>query len=262
MSALRWFDVGVNLTNPKLLVQAEQVIARGLAAGVERQLVIGTNVLESEQALALCERFPQQLVACVGIHPHDAAASQPTDLARLRELAQHPAVVAIGECGLDFNRNYSPAAIQQQVFTAQLELAAELKLPVYLHERDAQAQQLALLKPFLKSIPRMLAHCFTGGEKELANYLDLGCYIGITGWLCDERRGTELQQAVPWIPANRLLLETDAPFLLPRTIRPRPKYNEPSLLPAIGEYLAQLRQQEVTTIAAQCWQNSLEFIQQ
>lgn len=256
---MRWFDSGVNLTNGKLYRDVEAVLERAAAAGVEKLLVIGTNVRESADAIALCDRFPKQLLATVGVHPHDAAAAEPNFINQLRELANHENVVAIGECGLDFNRNYSPQAIQLEVFEAQLALAAELQLPVYLHERDAQQQQCDLLARYQAKIPRMLAHCFTGGKKELARYLELGCYIGITGWLCDERRGLELQQAVLDIPADRLLLETDAPFLLPRTIRPRPAQNEPCYLPEIGQFLAQLRHQEVREIAAQTWQNSLRF---
>jgi|SRR5690554_1773138 len=258
---LRWFDSGVNLTNGKLCRDADNVIARARAAGVEKMVVIGTNLNESRAAIALCERYPNQLMATVGVHPHDAAGVDKNYIKELAELAQHPCVVAIGECGLDFNRNYSPQLIQLEVFESQLQLAASLKLPVYLHERDAHQQQVQLLSRYQSDIPRMLTHCFTGSKKELAPYLDLGCYIGITGWLCDERRGEALQQAVIDIPAERLLLETDAPFLLPRTIRPRPTMNEPCFLPHIGEFLAQLRQQEVSEIAAQTWRNSQRFFE-
>ncbi|CUA85665.1 TatD family hydrolase [Pseudidiomarina woesei] len=256
---MRWFDSGVNLTNGKLLRDVDAVLRRAGEAGVEKMLVIGTNIAESRAALELCEQYPQQLLATVGIHPHDAADAPADFIEQLTLLAQHPSVVAIGECGLDFNRNYSPQPIQLRVFEAQLQLAAQLSLPVYLHERDAQQEQCELLARYQSTIPKMLAHCFTGGKKELAPYLELGCYIGITGWLCDERRGHDLQRAVVDIPLERLLLETDAPFLAPRHVRPRIKQNEPCYLPAIGGFLAQLRHQEVSQIAAQTWQNSVSF---
>lgn len=255
----RWFDTGVNLTNSKLLPQADDIINRALGAGVQRMLVIGTSVAESEAALALCERYPAQLVASVGVHPHDAAAAPADFIERLRSLSQHPAVVAIGECGLDYNRLYSPASQQRQVFAAQLALAAERQLPVYLHERDAQQDQLTLLRQYREQIPAYFSHCFTGNKQALAAYLQLDCYIGITGWICDERRGQELQQAVLDIPNERLLLETDAPFLLPRNVRPRPRYNSPQLLPAIAEMVASLRQQSLSQLAEQCWQNSVRL---
>jgi TatD DNase family protein len=257
---MRWIDAGVNLTNSKLFEAADAVISSAEKVGVIHQIVIGTSLQDSEQAVALCERFPQQLRATVGIHPHDAAAAKPSDFQRLRELAQHPAVIAIGECGLDFYRNYSPAGIQKQVFLAQLEIAAEMALPVYLHERSAHQLQIEYLTEFRQDIPKMLAHCFTGGHSELVNYLELDCYIGISGWLCDERRGYELQQAVPEIPLNRYVLETDAPFLLPRTIKPRPAYNEPRYLPEIGVMLATILKQEVHSVAAQAWQNTMDYL--
>ncbi len=256
---MRWYDAGVNLTNSKLYQQADSIISSAADAGVSRQIVIGTNLQESEQAIALCERYPAHLKATVGIHPHDAAEAKPDDLKRLRTLAAHPAVIAIGECGLDFFRNYSPAEVQQQVFVAQLEIAAEMQLPVYLHERAAHQQQIKYLTDFHKDIPKMLAHCFTGDHAELANYLSLDCYIGVSGWLCDERRGGDLQQAVTDIPANRYVLETDAPYLLPRTIRPRPAYNEPRFLPEVGKFLAGILELEVEHVAEQAWQNTISF---
>ncbi|MEX1220736.1 MAG: TatD family hydrolase [Idiomarina sp.] len=256
-----WFDAGVNLTNSSFADHHEQVLQRAAAAGVSRMVVIGTCLQSSREAVQLAERYPQQLVATVGIHPHDAAGVSDTYIAELRELAAHPLVRAIGECGLDFNRNYSPPEQQLQVFREQLDLAAQLQLPVYLHERDALTQQLQLLNEFADKIPRLLTHCFTAGREALEKYLQLGCYIGITGWICDERRGDELRQAVKHIPADRLLLETDGPFLLPRTLKPKPKsrVNEPAHIPHIAGVVAALREQPVAQLEQQCWHNSLTF---
>ncbi|HET8817269.1 MAG TPA: TatD family hydrolase [Pseudidiomarina sp.] len=258
---MRWFDSGVNLTNGKLVHQVESYLEAAHAAGVEQLVVIGTDVEHSREALKLCDRFPDQLIATVGVHPHDAAAVSPDFISQLRELAEHPAARAVGECGLDFNRNYSPRDVQTKVFRDQLALAADLNLPVYLHERDALGEQIELLTEFHQQIPRFLTHCFTGDEKALASYLKLGCYIGITGWVCDERRGRDLQHSVLQIPADKILIETDAPFLLPRTLRPKPAYNASEYLPHIGEFVAQLRQQEVSEFAAQTWRNSQIFFQ-
>lgn len=254
-----WFDAGVNLTNPRLLERLEQVLEQAAAAQVRRLVVIATNVAHSRTAIELCERFPDRLQTTVGVHPHDAAGAGAEALAELRDLAQHPAVCAIGECGLDFNRNFSPPAIQLQVFRAQLELAALCQLPAYLHERDAYPEQLQLLREFRADIPKLFSHCFTGDSTQLAGYQALDCYIGITGWVCDERRGEALQNAVGKIAANRLILETDAPYLVPRHVRPRPALNQPNLLPEIAEVVAALRQQTVAELAQQVWQNSLEL---
>tara|TARA_Y100001973_G_scaffold20786_1_gene30698 strand:- start:287 stop:1093 length:807 start_codon:yes stop_codon:yes gene_type:complete len=255
---LHWFDAGVNLTNARLQSRLNDVLQRAREAGVEHLLVISCNLEEARQACALAESHPE-LVVTAGIHPHDAKDA-PADLKhQLRELAQHPAVVAIGECGLDFNRNYSPRDVQLEIFEQQLEVAAELQLPIYLHERDAFREQHGLLQKFSKKIPRKLAHCFTSGCDELKEYLKLGCYIGITGWVCDERRGGALREAVPLIPRERLILETDAPFLLPRTLKPRPSMNEPCWLPEIARVVAELRDETLADVSAYTRNNSFLF---
>jgi TatD DNase family protein len=146
--------------------------------------------------------------------------------------------VAIGECGLDFNRNYSPHPDQEKWFIAQVELALELKKPLFLHSRDAHPRSSEILKSF--KVKTAVAHCFTGEREELHAYLDLGLYIGITGWICDERRGRHLVELVREIPRERLLLETDAPYLTPRDMQPQPKArrNEPAFLPHILKAVA------------------------
>lgn len=256
MAAMQWFDGGVNLTNQRFAEQLDQIIAAAVCANVAQMVVIGTNLEHSAAALQLCQRYPQQLMATVGIHPHDAEAAPADFLAQLRDLSQHPSVCAIGECGLDFNRNFSSPEAQLRVFEAQLQLAVERQLPVYLHERDALVAQINLLQRYAADIPKLFTHCFTGGPEQLAHYQQLDCYIGVTGWVCDERRGEALQQAIPLIAADRLILETDAPYLVPRNIRPRPRSNLPSYLPAIAEQVAQLRQQPIDQLAQQVWHNS------
>lgn len=244
-----WFDAGVNLTNQRLLNDLSGVMARAHAAGVTRQLLIATNEYEAGQAIALCERFPGQLFTTVGVHPHDASGVSANYVDILEELAAHPAVVAIGECGLDFNRNYSPAEQQITVFSEQIKLANRLQLPLYLHERDALDTQLALLNELCAPDTPCLTHCFTGGQEAATAYLRRGHWFGLTGWLCDERRNHALLESLTLLPRDKVLLETDAPFLLPRNVRPRPKYNEPALLPYIGERLAMHWQVSVDEVA-------------
>lgn len=242
---MNWTDVGVNLTASSLIDKASEVVTAAQAANVSRLVLIGTSLATSAQAHKLARTYPG-CVSTAGVHPHDAAEvsqNHPDFIAQLHDLAQSPAVRAIGECGLDYNRNYSPPEIQRQVFAAQLELAVELQLPVYLHERDAINDQLDILDRYLDRLPAAVAHCFTGTAYELAAYQERGLYIGVTGWVCDERRGAELQAAVPHIHPEKLLLETDAPYLMPRTIRPRPKSrnNTPANLLWIAEQVAALR---------------------
>ncbi|WP_017132948.1 TatD family hydrolase, partial [Pseudomonas agarici] len=161
------------------------------------------------------------------------ASDWTTDSAtRLKALLKEPNVCAVGECGLDFNRDFSPRPQQEKVLEEHLALAVELQLPVFLHERDANPRLLEILRDYRDHLPAAVVHCFTGEQQALFSYLDLDLHIGITGWICDERRGTHLHRLVKEIPRERLMLESDAPYLLPRSLRPKPKNgrNEPAYL--------------------------------
>jgi TatD DNase family protein len=250
-------DVGVNLTNKRFDKDRDDLISRAKNQGVEKLLITGTNIHESQQALVLCQyyqhKFPKTLFTTAGIHPHDADGVSKDYLAQLVQLAKEPYVKAIGECGLDFNRNFSEPQQQLKIFKEQISLAAELEMPLFLHQRDAFSPWFEALKPFIDRVPAMIAHCFTGKKVELEQCVEANMYIGITGWLCDERRGKELQEIIKFIPLNRLLIETDAPYLTPRTIRPRPKSsrNEPSYLPYIVQKIAEITAIDPDEIACQ-----------
>jgi TatD DNase family protein len=237
-------DIGVNLTNARFDKDRDELIVRAKSKGVNAMLVTGTNIPESQKALQLSIQYPDYLYSTAGIHPHDADNVSDNYLEEIRILADNKAVKAIGECGLDFNRNFSAPKQQEKVFSEQISLAAELQLPLFLHQRDAFPSWFQLLSPYIASVPAMVSHCFTGNADELDQCLSAGMYIGITGWVCDERRGKSLQALIPSIPLNRLMIETDAPYLTPRTIRPKPKSsrNEPSYLPYVIEKLAELYQ--------------------
>lgn len=226
-----------------------QSLQRAAEKEVTRFVLIASDLDETRRAIAFAEQDSRCIVTA-GIHPHQAAKAPADFIQQLKALAEHPAVRAIGECGLDYNRNFSPPEVQRRVFSAQVELAAELQLPLYLHERDALQDQLAILKPARSELVAAFTHCFTGDNHALEAYQALDCYIGITGWLCDERRGQDLAGAVGYIDSQRLLVETDAPYLLPRNIRPRPKsrHNEPAYLPYIGERLAELTDHPLTQL--------------
>jgi TatD DNase family protein len=220
-------DIGANLTHASFEHDLPEVVQRARDAGVQTIIVTGTTVEESRRAAALGMPFT------AGVHPHHARDCDERTIPELRQICAHTRCVAIGECGLDFNRNYSPHPDQEKWFVAQLELALEMGKPLFLHSRDAHPRFAEILKEY--EITRAVAHCFTGERDELRAYLDLGLYIGITGWICDERRGKHLLALVREIPRERLLLETDAPYLTPRDLRPQPKArrNEPAFLPHI-----------------------------
>lgn len=250
-------DIGINLTNKRFDKDRTELISRAKNIGVEQLLITGTSVNESKHALALCQhyqqQFPNTLYATAGVHPHDADGVSDDYLAELTQLAGQPQVKAIGECGLDFNRNFSAPAQQLKVFKEQVQLAKQLGMPLFLHQRDAFQPWFNELRPFVDQVPAMIAHCFTGSKDELEKCIDIGMYIGITGWICDERRGKTLQEIVSLIPLDRLLVETDAPYLMPRTIKPKPKSsrNEPSYLPFIIEKVAKITALDPNEIACQ-----------
>lgn len=245
-------DIGVNLLDAAFDADREAVIARAQEAGVIWQVLTGTQIQCSEQSLALAQQYPQQLRSTAGVHPHHASQWQPDWQQTLAALLADPCCVAVGETGLDYNRLFSPESAQLLAFEAQLELAAEVQKPLFLHERDAAQPMLERLTSWRDDLAGGVLHCFTGDKKALFGYLDLDLYIGITGWVCDERRGQELATLVKSIPADRLLVETDAPWLVPRTIKPKPKKgrNEPAFLPWVIAKIAAERGESPERVAA------------
>ena len=251
-------DIGVNLTDKRFHDDLDAVLTRARDAGVAWQLVTGTSVQGSSAALALSEAH-QDLFCTCGVHPHDARHFNSSAVSELRQLASHEKVRAIGECGLDFNRDFSPRPDQEAAFCAQLELAVELQLPVFLHERDAHERFAPILREYRDNLTGVVVHCFTGARAALFDYLDLDCHIGITGWICDERRGGPLRELIVNIPDHRLLIETDSPYLIPRNLpekAPIKGRNEPALLRWIASEIARLRGQPENQLASFTFDNS------
>jgi TatD DNase family protein len=236
-------DIGVNLTHSSFRDDLDEVIMRACGVGVDAMVVTGTTEADSRAALELARQYPGVLYSTAGVHPHHASECSERTLDELTGIATQAGAVALGECGLDFYRNYSPRDVQGKWFEAQLELAAHLGLPVFLHQRDAHQEFVKIVGRYRDQLVNAVAHCFTGTSEELEAYVDLDLHVGITGWICDERRGHALQKSVARIPLNRLMIETDAPYLLPRDLIPKPKTkrNEPMYLPhickAVSRYL-------------------------
>ena len=254
-------DIGANLTHESFAVDLDAVLARAQAAGVRRMIITGADLASSREAAALCSGHRHRLWNTAGVHPHHAAGYGVTQRDAFRELLALPSTVAVGECGLDFFRNFSPHEAQRAAFVGQLELAAEIRKPVFLHQRDAHEEFRAIVAAHRRSLTDGVAHCFTGGRRELEDYVELGLYIGVTGWVCDARRGQALREAVPHIPADRLMLETDAPYLLPRALLSQVKgrRNEPGLLPHVLAAVAGLRGVTAEELAAQTTRNAERF---
>lgn len=236
-------DIGCNLAHRSFGADREAVLSRARAAGVGVLVVTGTDLRASREAAWMARGAPGRLFSTAGVHPHRAKDWDESCRSALCELARSREVVAVGECGLDFDRNFAPPAAQQKCLEAQLELAAEVKKPVFLHERAAFEPFAAIVE---KCRPRMVGgvvHCFTSDERALERYLAMGLHIGITGWICDERRGARLRALVRRVPLDRLMLETDAPFLLPppAALQAEGRRNEPAFLSHVLEEVARAR---------------------
>ena len=245
-------DIGLNFTHESFDRDRDQVWQRARDTGVVQAILTGASREHSPLALELARTRPGEWFATAGVHPHHASEYTAECDAELRALHAHPEVVAVGECGLDYFRDFSPRPAQRKAFERQLEIAADTGKPLFLHQRDAHADFVAIMKDFEGRIGPAVVHCFTGSREELFDCIDRDWHIGITGWLCDERRGQHLRDIVGNIPANRLMVETDAPYLLPRTLKPMPKdrRNEPAFLPHIVEELARDRGEDVAVTAA------------
>ena len=251
-------DIGANLTHDSFDADRDDVIARAAECGVTRLIVTGSTVEGSEQAAELAAARPGTLFATAGVHPHHASDWDDSAAAKVSALCRLPQVVAVGECGLDYFRNFSPREAQRAAFRAQLDIAADTGLPVFLHQRDAHDDFLEILEPAMDRLCGGVAHCFTGDTRTLREYLDLGLYIGITGWICDERRGLALREAAPEIPLDRLMIETDAPYLLPRTLNPKPRTrrNEPRYLREVLRVVAECLSAPEDSVARATRRNS------
>ncbi len=254
-------DIGINLGHDSYDADREAVLARAEAAGVVQMVVTGSSGPSSHRAVELARTHPGKLFATAGVHPHHATDLTDELLAELEQLAQHPEVVAVGECGLDYFRNFSPPAAQRRAFHRQLELAVRVRKPVFLHERDAHEDFVAILREHRASLVGGVAHCFTGNGPQLHRYLEMGLAIGITGWICDERRGAHLLPLMREIPANRLLLETDGPYLLPRNLPAKPanRRNEPAYLAHVAREVATARGEPVGQVAGSSTQTAREL---
>ena len=254
-------DIGANLAHDSFDEDRESMMQRAKDAGVTTMIVTGSSDASNVRAAALAEASPGVLYATAGVHPHHASDYTDDSDALIRSLLQKEAVVAVGECGLDYFRNFSPREAQLDAFRRQLEIARDTGLPVFLHQRDAHDDFVEILEEALPDLSRAVAHCFTGEGESLREYLAMGLYVGITGWICDERRGQHLHDIVEVIPDDRLLIETDAPYLLPRTIRPRPKTrrNEPMYLPEVVKVVAEARGQSEAHVARVTTENAKRF---
>lgn len=258
-------DIGVNLFSSQFDGEHEELLSQAYQAGVKALLITGTNVANSQQAQIFCQQHTQEenpslptCFATAGVHPHHAGQVSDHWLQDLEALAEQPEVVAMGEMGLDYFRNFSDQSSQKRCFAAQVSLAATIRLPLFVHDRDASIETLQILEQELlrggdTDLSRVVIHCFTGTASALQAYLEAGCSIGITGWVSDKRRGQALRELIPKIPLSRLLIETDAPYLRPQNAplpqgKKNKRRNTPDLLGYVASTLAELLGVSKTTV--------------
>ena len=254
-------DIGLNLMHNSFRKDRVEIIENAKKVGVSQFIITGTTVNSSQKAADYASKYPNTLFSTSGVHPHDAKTCNGHTIFELEKISKNDCVVAIGECGLDYNRNFSPQPLQRKWFEAQVELAQRLDMPLFLHEREAHQDLVDILRKHEDVLEKSVVHCFTGTKTEAENYIDLGCFIGVTGWICDMRRGRNLQEAVSAIPPEKLMIETDAPFLIPKNFDEKPKKNrnEPKYLPHILETIAICMGLDSEELARQVNKNTKEF---
>lgn len=243
-------DIGINLGNEAFDHDRAQVIENAKEHGVEFIILTGSCLESNALTPAFARDHPDFARATVGIHPHHADMVTPEVIASVDEGLTDPMVVAVGETGLDFFRDISDRKKQEAAFIAHIELAIKHGKPLFLHQRDSHSRFLPIMKEYRHHLEKAVVHCFTDSKEALFDYLDLDLHIGITGWLADERRGSHLIPLMTSIPRDRLMIETDGPYLLPRNIRPKPKSrrNEPKYLPYVALALAQALQTDTQAV--------------
>ena len=252
---MKLFDSHCHLDDKTYARDLDNVIERAHSAGVARLMTIGVNAKTSARAVELAQSHPD-ICASVGVHPHDAGNCRESVIDDLIKLAENPKVRAWGEIGLDFNRMYSPGEDQEKWFRRQLEIADQLDLPMIFHERDSHGRFLEMLKNNCGNNIKGVVHCFSGNQVELDHYLELGLHIGITGIITMKSRGTHLREMASLIPANRLLVETDAPYLTPSPERNRHRRNEPAFVKSVLLKLAEVRDTDPAALAKTVWDNT------
>jgi len=251
-------DIGANLTHKSFDHDIDAVIQRSLDVGIEKIIVTVSSIQDTKKAIELTDQYPNVLWATAGVHPHNAKTAEEQTEIMLKQLLAHQKIVAVGEIGLDYCRNFSEPKEQKKVFEIQLGVAAEKSLPVFLHQRDSHHDFVGILKDYKSSLTGGVAHCFTERVQELKDYLDLGLYIGITGWLCDPRRNHNLIDSIKYIPIDRLLIETDSPYLLPKALEKelKTRRNEPCFLPHIAQAIAEYKKIDLTEVLLKTCQNA------
>jgi TatD DNase family protein len=260
-----YIDIGINLTNKQFQNDIEKIVQNALDADVTKMILTGTSIKNSQESSRIAKNYSNILFSTAGIHPHDAKSFDYQSIAKLRELLQQKHVVSVGECGLDFDRDFSPRPNQEKCYIAQLELAIEVQKPLFLHERAAFSRFMDITNDYLSQLPKAVVHCFTGTLQEARTYLDKGFYLGFTGAISDINRFGHLKEVLQYVPIDKILIETDAPFMMPKNVPKSEltKYHErrcePAFLPYVASTIAQYKSISVNVVAEVTTNNSRDI---
>ena len=256
-----FFDIACNLTHESIMQNIDDVISEAKLVNVNKLGLISAELEDFSKIATLVKTYPNELAPTYGVHPHHASQLNGFTKNEFLHLVSKYNPNVIGEIGLDYFRNISTPEEQMHAFEIQLQTAIDLELPVFLHQRDSHDDFLKILRNYHSELSSLVVHCFTGTQRELDEYLELGSYIGLTGWICDERRNKELRASIKNIPLEKLMIETDAPYLIPRNLKPRPSknINLPKYLPHIAAEISSLTDYSIVEIATQTYNNAIKF---
>ena len=256
-----FIDIACNFTHESFNRNLEEVINNAEHAGVEKFVLLCASLTDLDPIKQIQNNAPNKFFISAGIHPHHATETVEINYDQLLSQLQSITPHAIGETGLDYFRNISPPDIQKESFRMHIEIAKELNLPLYLHQRDAHNDFIRIIRENRKNFPKFVVHCFTGTQKELDEYLDLGAYIGLTGWICDAKRNIDLRKSIKNIPIEKMMIETDSPYLIPKNLLKKPKknINEPKYLPHIANEICELTGYELEELKLATSNNAINF---
>jgi len=255
------FDIACNFSSDRFDKDLDDVIQRAKEKKVTKFLVVSASLKDVEKVHQIYLNNKDSCFFTIGVHPHHANEFNLSSSKEMKYLIEKYKPHSVGETGLDFFRNISSYEEQLFAFEEQIKIAIDNNQPLFLHQRDAHADFMKVVKKYKDNIPKAVLHCFTGTQKELDDYLNMGFYIGLTGWICDERRNVDLRKSLINIPVEKLMIETDCPYLIPRNLNDRPKNNrnEPSYLPHIAKEIAGLVKIDVNKFAEVTYANSINF---
>ena len=258
MNSNSYFDIGANLTHESFHKDFITVIEDAKQNNIKKICITSTSIEDTKLSLELLKNDQNFFITTCGIHPHYADTFKESNIEEIKKLSAHPSVKAIGETGLDFNRNYSRKENQILCFESQIEVAQELRLPLFLHQRDAHKDFINCFNNIDLKV-NAVVHCFTGEKEEFYEYLDRGFWIGFTGWICDPVRGKHMIDLIANMPLERIMIETDSPYLLPKNLKIKGRRNEPKFIVEVAKKIAELQNKSLEEITQIFFDNSQKF---